>query len=150
MTALQSADHFPITQRDPFAMARSDWLDAFADLETGIAKCFARHCAGKNKKNLSHRLDDLAALEAGPNLSCHQQGRLGALVVQCREAMLLRGTLVHSQMRIGLIDEVTVALFVNVAAEARKALGHVALTQQQFTHSIEELHRLSAELQTFA
>jgi hypothetical protein len=130
--------------------ARSDWLDAFADLEVEIGKCAARRCAGKNRKNFSQRLDDLAALEPGPDLSCRDQARLGGLVSLCRQSMLLRGTIVHSHMRVGLIDNVFVALFSNVAGEARKPLAHVALTHEQFTSSIEGLRQLAADLRTFA
>jgi hypothetical protein len=136
--------------RDPaWGAARSDWLDAFADLELEIGRCIARRCVGKNKKSFSQRLDDLAALEPGPDLSCRDQARLGALVCQCRQLLLLRGTIVHSHMRVGLIDNVAVALFINMAGEARKPLSQVALTQEQFTSSIEDLRRLAADLRPF-
>lgn len=130
--------------------ARSDWLNAFADLELEISKCTARRCAGKNKKNLSQRLDDLAALEPGPDLSCRDHARLADLVAQCRQLMLLRGTIVHSHMRVSLIDNVPIALFSNVAGEARKPLRHVAMTEDQIASSTQVLLQVASDLRTFA
>jgi hypothetical protein len=152
MTAQPPPQQF--TERDEdkltWGAARSDWLDAFADVETEVGKCLDRRCPGKNKTNLSQHLSNLAALEPSPTLSWLQHARLGILVAQCRQTLPLRHTMVHSHMRVDMIDTVPVALFSNVAGEAHKALGYVAMTKEQIAKSTRELRQLAADLRAFA
>ena len=152
MTDQPHQSQFAVEARAVAALgaARSNWLDAFADLELGISKCLARHCGGKNKNNLSQRLDHLAALQSSADLSCLDQGRLGGIVSHCRRLALLRGTLVHSHMRVCIIDHVAIALFSNVAGEGTKSPRHVAMTLEQIERSTQNLRALAADLGTFA
>ena len=125
---------------------RSDWLDAFADLEIAICRCASRYCTEPAKRNLAQRLKDLEALDPNARLSRDKHARLGALVAECRQLMSFRGTLVHSHMRLGSIDNSNVALFRNVADET----DEVAMTVYQFRKSTENLRRLAGEFERLA
>jgi hypothetical protein len=152
MTHHPPHDQFAVRDQEAqiWGAARSHWLDAFADLELEVCKCSFRHCGGPNKKNFAQRLADLATVERSPKLSRTDQPKLRELAAQCQLFLDLRATLVHSRMRLGTSDSVAVALFRNVADQARDLPSYVVMTLKEIQASVEKLRRLAAELRRFA
>jgi hypothetical protein len=128
-----------------FAQARSDWLNAFADLEAQIMSCANRlgaECSSP-KAPLSQRLKDLGSVEASPKFSKDDMKKLKPLLESCEGLLALRATIVHARLCLGDREGSPAALFQNAFDVALSNPIYVVLTVPDFQASTSRITKLA-------
>ena len=132
------------------AAARSNWLDAFGNLEIAVIRCARRNGAKPHPKGTAfkQRLTELASLKPSPTLSKKNLANLQTLIQECLIFLPLRATIVHSSMQVGQKMGIDVALFQNAVDAADDTPCYVVLNEVDLTRGQNALNRLTQRFDT--
>jgi hypothetical protein len=116
--------------------ARSDVLDAFAELEhvvTETALAWAPEAPGKNA-TLGQKLDKLADIKAGSSLSHDRRKIISEAVAEAQNLCEIRNDVVHSRLRLAVGDPQT-CVYLNTrstdpVARVMSVQQHVQIAEQ--------------------
>ena len=113
----------PLANRDDFHIARSVFLDAFAELEVSVGRLLATSATFKSseKKSFGHRVQDLRDLKPCPKISKEKCAKIADKVARIHPLLSIRSDIVHSQTVIANIDGIIHAKICNnlMSLEAR-------------------------------
>lgn len=97
-----------------FAIARTEFLDSFADLEAGVAKMLEKAGAAPSlKEPFSHRLKAFKEIDKVSVVAKCRIGQRNSLAAGIAKILPIRADIVHSRMHVNELDGRPVALFVN-------------------------------------
>ncbi|MFZ5744170.1 MAG: hypothetical protein ACOY7T_06780 [Pseudomonadota bacterium] len=97
-----------------FALARSDFLDAFSAVESSICRILERAGIGcKSNEPFGNRLLAFGQIEKADLLAPSRIGQRNNLVRGVGKILPIRADVVHSAMRVDRLGEEAVAIFVN-------------------------------------
>ena len=127
--------------------ARNDILDAFADLETRIAFILKR---AKNLppkgQCLGQRLEIFRTVKANSEIAAANLARRDTLVNSIAELLPVRADIVHSRMKIHLIDGSPVGIFVNSHDANEKFPQNRLLTLAEMRCLVNSVQELTESL----
>jgi hypothetical protein len=145
MSYLPPTDQFQDATSEKFAVTRSEWLDAFSELEVAILRCASRiglNCDAK-KTPLAVRLGNLRDAPASPRLSKSSANELKSLASACEKLLAIRAAIVHSKMRCGTYEGTPAAFFQNVLDAAESQPFHTVLKLDDFERMRSDLIRFA-------
>lgn len=98
---------------DAFHRERSKCVDAFADLEAAVIAMLVFHKVKTGSEPFSQKLVKIAKIPPCPQLSKSQVSRLGEIVKRCQTFSEVRNDIVHSRLKLAVIDNDHRACFIN-------------------------------------
>jgi hypothetical protein len=150
MSYLPPADQFQDTAFEEFAVARSEWLNTFSDLEVAILCCTSRIglICDARKTPLAVRLGNLKNAPASPRLSKASTDELKTLASSCEKLLTIRAAIVHSRMRYGTSDGTPAAFFQNALDAAEYQPVYTVLKLEDFERMRRDLAQLASRFDT--
>lgn len=137
-----------LAKRADFALARSDVLDAFAELEYIVAETALAWAPEKPNKGatVGQKLEKLSAIMAGPALSHERRKVLTEAIFEAQKLCEIRNDVVHSRLRLAVGDPHT-CVYLNTrsaepVARVMSIQQHIDLAKQasEVTRRIREWH----------
>jgi hypothetical protein len=131
-----------------FVIARSQFLDRFADLEAGISAALQKAGTPPNlKEPFGHRLKAFKEIEKVSVIAKCRIGQRNDLVEAISKILPIRADIVHSRMQVSALEGVPVALFVNSQFAADPDAPVRLLTLERLQVHIASLSRFLERLQ---
>jgi hypothetical protein len=121
-----------------FKIARSDILDAFAELESEVITLLVRFNgdAGCPTRPLAQKLESLAGLKPAPSLSKKRKAEIAAVIDEIKTLLGVRADIVHSRLQI-VPGPTPSALFPN-AADANSPYPQARLMTRENMAGLED------------
>lgn len=108
-----------------FVTLRSAFLDAFSDLETEVITILKSAGISSSNEPFGNRVQKLREADKTPRIAKANLGVRDQITDGITELLPIRADIVHSRMRIGILDGQPVALFIN----SKEASNSDALTR---------------------
>ncbi|MEP6785387.1 MAG: hypothetical protein ABI898_06540 [Sphingomonadales bacterium] len=127
-----------------FSDARSNVLDAFADLESATLRFLGRHLAdpGCTTAPLGQKLTKIGDVKAGPQFSKKKKADLNRAAEAFQTALSVRADLVHSRQHVVNTTE-PMALYVNASQQLCQYPIARVMTLHQHELLVEEATQLA-------
>ena len=110
---VESASHFHRPDIAVFHCERSRCIDGFSAIEEAVIALLAILDIKAGSEPFSHKLDALRKAKANHRFSKERLQKLSTLIPACETLNRLRNDIVHSQLQIAIIGDVSKACFVN-------------------------------------
>ena len=131
---------------DAFHKERSRCLDAFAELENAIYTLLELTGSKVGSEPLGGKIELLSKAKAGPRYSKARKDRVQASLGRLRELAERRNDLVHSQLRLAIVEDEHWAQFTNVRQRERGCGHPLQLTLEGMRSLARDSSRLAADL----
>jgi len=131
-----------------FQQLRSKFLDAFADLESFIAVMMNHAGKAVPAQHLGCRLNEFRKIEPNSRLARENLDRRNQLADKISALLPLRADIVHSTMRVSIIDGEPSAIFINAQNLAERSPPCRVMSQADITQLQEQVRDLTAQLRT--
>ena len=124
---------------DTFHRDRSKCVDAFADVEQAVI-VLLRACDAKfGNEPFSAKVQKLRSVAPSCRISKAAVSRMPALLGRCAEIAALRNDIVHSKLKIAIVDDEHKACFVNLREDDKSSQSARMMT-------LEGLREVSAQM----
>lgn len=131
-----------------FQQLRSEFLDAFAELESFIAVLLDHAGKAAPAQHLGCRLKEFREIEPNSRLAKENLKRRDQLAGKISALLPLRADIVHSTMRVCIIDGEPSAIFVNAQNLAESNPPCRVMSQADLTRLLKQVEDLTAQLRT--
>lgn len=129
-----------------FAQARSEFLDAFSDLEVAVAKVLRSADAPISSEAFGHILEKFKRVPPAPLLAKANLSRRNSLANEAIELLKVRADVVHSHMKVQVTKGGGRARFVNSRSVGTKAAIPREMTLQELVDVTQKTRSLVADI----
>lgn len=135
----------PVSAEFDLAIARSQFLDAYADLEDGVRALLMRLGIAPLPM-LGQNLDMLAKTKPAPQYSKAHQKAVQEILLRIKPLQETRCDIVHARMKIVVMENKRYACFANPQKCQRHAINATLISKPQFDAMIASLQKITKEL----
>ena len=134
------------TTKEQLHIARSMFLDGFANAERAVISLHGRIGSKNAKMQLSQRLEALGKVKAGPTFSKAKANTLAEALGRLATLNDVRNDVVHSRMSVAPVDGETRAIFINSNCCSNEFPVGRLVTFEQFNKLAKELAEIAKSL----